>query len=85
VAQIFSAESADSLRGPQFDAAWCDELAKWREPEAVWDMLQFGLRLGEHPEIVVTTTPRPIPLLKQIMGAGGGAGVSGIRGGSRGG
>ncbi len=68
VAQIFSAESPDSLRGPQFDAAWCDELAKWREPEAAWDMLQFGLRLGEHPEIVVTTTPRPIPLLKQIMG-----------------
>jgi phage terminase large subunit-like protein len=71
VAQIFSAESADSLRGPQFDAAWCDELAKWREPEAVWDMLQFGLRLGEHPEIVVTTTPRPIPLLKQIMSDAG--------------
>jgi phage terminase large subunit-like protein len=71
VAQIFSAESPDSLRGPQFDAAWCDELAKWREPEAAWDMLQFGLRLGEHPEIVVTTTPRPIPLLKQIMGDAG--------------
>ena len=71
IAQIFSAESADSLRGPQFDAAWCDELAKWREPEAVWDMLQFGLRLGEHPEIVVTTTPRPIPLLKQIMSDAG--------------
>lgn len=71
VAQIFSAESPDSLRGPQFDAAWCDELAKWREPEATWDMLQFGLRLGEHPEIVVTTTPRPISLLKQIMSDAG--------------
>ncbi len=72
IAQIFSAESpGQALRGPQFDAAWCDELAKWREPEAVWDMLQFGLRLGEHPEIVVTTTPRPIPLLKQIMSDAG--------------
>lgn len=71
MAQIFSAESPDSLRGPQFDAAWCDELAKWREPEAAWDMLQFGLRLGEHPEIVVTTTPRPIPLLKQIISDAG--------------
>jgi phage terminase large subunit-like protein len=71
IAQIFSSEAPDSLRGPQFDAAWCDELAKWREPEATWDMLQFGLRLGEHPEIVVTTTPRSIPLLKQIMSDAG--------------
>lgn len=67
IAQIFSAENADGLRGPQFDAAWCDELAKWREPDRVWDMLQFALRLGEHPDVCVTTTPRPIPLLKEIM------------------
>ncbi len=53
--------------GPQFDAAWCDELAKWRNPEATWDMLQFGMRLGREPQITVTTTPRPIPLLKTIM------------------
>ncbi len=46
VAQAFSAEEADSLRGPQFGAAWCDEIAKWREAEAAFDMLQFGLRLG---------------------------------------
>ncbi|WP_072392098.1 terminase family protein [Hyphomicrobium sp. CS1GBMeth3] len=67
VAQMFSAEDPDSLRGPQFDAAWCDELAKWRRPEETWDMLQFGMRLGTSPAIAVTTTPRPLPLLKTIM------------------
>lgn len=67
IAQMFSAEDPDSLRGPQFDAAWCDELAKWRRPEETWDMLQFGLRLGLKPAIAVTTTPRPLPLLKSIM------------------
>lgn len=71
VAQVFSAEAADGLRGPQFDAAWCDELAKWREPEAAWDMLQFALRLGAHPEVCVTTTPRPLPILRAIMEDGG--------------
>jgi phage terminase large subunit-like protein len=71
VAQMFSAEDADSLRGPQFDAAWCDELAKWREPERAWDMLQFCMRLGELPQVTVTTTPRPIPLLKAIMNDAG--------------
>jgi phage terminase large subunit-like protein len=68
IAQMFSAEDPDSLRGPQFDAAWCDELAKWRRPEETWDMLQFGMRLGSSPAIAVTTTPRPLPLLKTIMG-----------------
>ena len=67
VAQMFSAEDPDSLRGPQFDAAWCDELAKWRRPEETWDMLQFGMRLGVSPAVAVTTTPRPLPLLKTIM------------------
>jgi phage terminase large subunit-like protein len=67
IAQMFSAEDPDSLRGPQFDAAWCDELAKWRRPEETWDMLQFGMRLGESPTLAVTTTPRPLPLLKAIM------------------
>jgi Terminase large subunit, T4likevirus-type, N-terminal len=57
----------DSLRGPQFDAAWCDELCKWRRPDDAWDTLQFALRLGAFPQVVVTTTPRPIPLLKRIM------------------
>src|SRR5690606_8590597 len=67
VAQIFSAEDPDSLRGPQFGAAWADELAKWRHADATWDMLQFGLRLGTAPRQLVTTTPRPIPLIKRLM------------------
>ena len=67
VAQAFSAEDPDSLRGPQFAAAWCDELAKWRHAEATFDMLQFGLRLGERPRQVITTTPRPIALLKRLI------------------
>jgi phage terminase large subunit-like protein len=49
VAQAFSAEDPESLRGPQFDAAWCDELDKWRYARETWDMLQFGLRLGDWP------------------------------------
>jgi len=67
VAQVFSAEDPDSLRGPQFGAAWADELAKWRHGEEAWDMLQFGLRLGRDPRQMVTTTPRPIPLLKRLL------------------
>ncbi len=63
----FSSEDPESLRGPQFSAAWCDELAKWRYPDATWDMLQFGLRLGTRPRQVVTTTPRPIPLVKRLL------------------
>jgi phage terminase large subunit-like protein len=55
------------LRGPEFDAAWVDELAKWRLPDLAWDMLQLGLRIGSRPRIVATTTPRPIPLLKRLM------------------
>ena len=67
VAYAFSADDPEQLRGPQFDAAWCDELGKWRRAEAAYDMLQFGLRLGEHPRQVITTTPRPTPLLKKII------------------
>jgi phage terminase large subunit-like protein len=67
VAYAFSAEDPESLRGPQFDAAWCDELAKWRHAEATFDMLQFGLRLGDRPRQVITTTPRPIPLIKRLV------------------
>jgi len=69
VAQAFSSEDPEALRGPQFAAAWGDELTKWRYPEATWDMLQFGLRLGDRPRQVVTTTPRPIPLLKRLIAA----------------
>jgi phage terminase large subunit-like protein len=67
VAYAFSADDPDSLRGPQFDAAWCDELAKWRYAQAAFDMLQFGLRLGVRPRQLITTTPRPIPLLKRLI------------------
>jgi phage terminase large subunit-like protein len=67
VGQIFSADEPESLRGPQFDAAWCDELAKWRYAEAAFDMLQFGLRLGSQPRQLITTTPRPIPLIKRLV------------------
>ena len=67
VAEVFTAENYEGLRGPQFSAAWCDELAKWRHAEATFDMLQFGLRLGERPRQVVTTTPRPIALLKKLI------------------
>ena len=66
-AQLFSAADPESLRGPQFDCAWSDELTKWRRAEDAWDMLQFGLRLGEHPQQIVTTTPRDIPLLHAIL------------------
>jgi phage terminase large subunit-like protein len=67
VAQIFSSEDPESLRGPQFEAAWCDELGKWKNAEACFDMLQFGLRLGERPRQLITTTPRATRLLKRLL------------------
>jgi phage terminase large subunit-like protein len=66
MAQAFSAEEPEALRGPQFEAAWCDELAKWPNAELAWDNLQFALRLGARPREIVTTTPRPTPLLKRL-------------------
>ncbi|SDE68072.1 Large terminase phage packaging protein [Paracoccus isoporae] len=67
VAMAFSAHEPEALRGPQFDAAWVDELAKWKKAEAAWDMLQFALRLGDHPQQVVTTTPKNVEVLKRIL------------------
>jgi len=67
VAQVFSASDPESLRGPQFDCAWCDELGKWRRSDATWDMLQFALRLGDRPRQVVTTTPRNNATLAAIL------------------
>ena len=67
VAQVYSAFDPDSLRGPQFDAAWVDELAKWKKADDAWDQLQFALRLGEHPRQVVTTTPQNVAVLKKIL------------------
>ncbi|MBU2958625.1 terminase family protein [Paracoccus sp. C2R09] len=66
-ATVYSAHEPEALRGPQFDAAWADELAKWKKSEDVWDMLQFALRLGDHPQQVVTTTPRNVGVLKRIL------------------
>jgi phage terminase large subunit-like protein len=67
VAQMFSSEDPESLRGPQFDLAWCDELGKWRHQRETWDMLQFGLRLGANPRQLVTTTPRATPLMLALV------------------
>ena len=68
VAHAFSAEDPDSLRGPQFHAAWADELCAWRRPEEVLSTLRMGLRLGRHPRLTVTTTPRPIAALRRRPG-----------------
>ncbi len=67
VASIYNGTEPDQLRGPQHDAAWCDELAKWQYAQEAWDQLQFGLRTGNNPQVCITTTPRPIGLLKQII------------------
>jgi phage terminase large subunit-like protein len=67
VAQTFSASDPESLRGPQFDCAWCDEVAKWRHDVGAWDMLQFALRLGSRPRQVVTTTPKNTVLLQRLL------------------
>ena len=66
IAALYSADEPRRLRGPQHDTAWCDELAAWRYPET-WDMLMFGLRAGTDPRAVVTTTPRPIRLLRELL------------------
>ena len=67
IAQMFAADDPDSLRGPQFDAAWCDELCKWRRPDYAWDMLQFALRLGALAAVRGHHHAAAIPLLKRIM------------------
>ena len=69
-AHAFSAERPDKLRGPQHHFAWCDELAKWPRAEATWNNLMLGLRLGDAPRTIVTTTPRPVPLLRRILALG---------------
>jgi phage terminase large subunit-like protein len=66
-AAIFSAKDPDSLRGPQFDFAWCDEFAKWAHPEKVRTMLAMSLRIGNHPRQIITTTPRPLKILRQLI------------------
>lgn len=63
---VYSGHEPDQLRGPQHDTAWCDELASWQYPRETWDNLQFGMRLGD-PKVCITTTPRPIRLLREIL------------------
>ena len=64
--KTFSADTPERLRGPQHHRVWCDELGSWKYTET-WDQMMFGLRLGEHPKVVVTTTPKPIPLIKDLL------------------
>lgn len=71
IAQIFSSEDPDGMRGPQYHAAWSDEASKWRHGADTWAMLQMGLRLGERPRQVVTTTPKPVKHLREILGEPG--------------
>lgn len=64
----FSAEKAERLRGPQYHGAWCDELAAWgKDAQYTWDMLMFGLRLGQFPRVMWTTTPKPVPLVRDLI------------------
>ena len=66
-AHAYSAHDPDSLRGPQFDLVWADELAKWKKVDAAWEMVQFCLRLGDDPRACVTTTPKNVPALKGLL------------------
>lgn len=63
----YSAEEPERLRGPQHHRAWCDELAAWRYLQETWDQLMFGLRLGDDPTVIVTTTPKPLKLLRELI------------------
>lgn len=67
IATCYASEEPERLRGPQHDAAWCDELAAWRYDESTWAMLQFGMRLGRRPRAVITTTPRPSKLIRRLV------------------
>lgn len=67
IAKLYSAEEPDRLRGPQHDFAWSDEIAAWARMQDTWDMLQFGLRLGEKPQSCVTTTPKPLKLIIDMI------------------
>lgn len=71
VANLYSAEEPDRLRGENSDSSWCDEICSWANAQDCWDMLQMGLRLagpqGHAPQVLISTTPKPIPLLKSIL------------------
>lgn len=65
--EFYSAEEPERLRGPQFEAAWCDEICAWARQRETWDMLQFTLRLGSHPRVCLTTTPKSDKLIREIL------------------
>jgi len=66
-ATLYSAEEPERLRGPQADAAWCDELGAWKYLRETWDQLQFGLRLGKDPRCIITTTPKPVGVVQELV------------------
>ncbi len=76
IATLYNATEPDQLRGPQHDGAWCDELAKWQYAQQTWDQLQFGLRLGHDPRSIVTTTPRPLPIIRKLLADNGSVAVT---------
>jgi len=69
IATMYTADEPDLLRGPQHERAWCDETASWRYVQDTWANLTMGLRLGARPQVVITTTPRPIPIIKELRNA----------------
>lgn len=71
VATLYSAAEPESLRGPEHEAAWCDEIAKWPNAETAWDNMMMTMRLGAHPRVVATTTPRAVPLVRRLMAEAG--------------
>lgn len=71
VATLFGAADPEGLRGPQFSHGWADEIAKWPGGEAAWDNMMMGMRLGERPRVLATTTPRPAPLVRRLVAAEG--------------
>nr|WP_225899618.1 terminase family protein [Croceicoccus gelatinilyticus] len=87
VATLFSAAEPESLRGPQTSHAWCDEIAKWEtagnRAEKAWDNLMLGLRLGENPRVLATTTPRAVPLMQRIVDGRAGGQTAMVTGRSR--
>lgn len=71
IVTAYSADEPERLRGPQHDFGWCDEMGAWRYAQMTWDMFLFGLRLGDNPQSMITTTPRPLPIIRQILAAPG--------------
>jgi phage terminase large subunit-like protein len=71
IATAFSAEESERLRGPQFSFLWADELCAWQNSQAVWDQAMFGLRIGDHPRWLFTSTPKPITLLRELLARDG--------------